>query len=155
MRILLWFGVAVLLINCLLSSVNADGVTCSGIVPMKHRDENISIADFGGVGDGVTLNTKAFREAIYRIRHLNRTGGALLYIPSGEYLTGPFNLTSRMTLYLARGAVLKATVVLESPPFYFCLDSHSVLPFWLKRVVFSIFYIVVTVLGMLVGICRL
>lgn len=114
--IFLCFGVAVLLINCLVSSVNADGVTCSGIVPTGHREENISIADFGGVGDGVTLNTKAFREAIYRIKHLNRTGGTLLYIPSGEYLTGPFNLTSRMTLYMARGAVLKATVVTGSSP---------------------------------------
>ncbi|XP_042025618.1 probable polygalacturonase [Salvia splendens] len=123
--ILLWLGVAVLLTNCLVSTVNADGVTCSGIVPMKHRDENISIADFGGVGDGVTPNTKAFREAIYRIRHLNRTGGALLYIPSGEYLTGPFNLTSRMTLYLARGAVLKATVDTNQWPLIAPLPSYG------------------------------
>lgn len=125
----LCFGAVVLLINCL-GSVNGDGVTCLGIVPMRHRDDNISIADFGGVGDGVTLNTKAFTEAIYRIRHLNRTGGTLLYIPAGEYLTGPFNLTSRMTLYLARGAVLKATVVLESFPFIiFVLFLYSCLSF--------------------------
>ncbi|KAG6391066.1 hypothetical protein SASPL_148814 [Salvia splendens] len=76
---------------------------------MSYRNNKISITDFGGVGDGVTLNTKAFREAIYRIEHLRRRGGSLLYIPPGEYLTGPFNLTSRMTLYLARGAVIKAT----------------------------------------------
>lgn len=113
--VFLCFGVAVFLINCLVSA-NADGVTCSGIVPMRYREENISIADFGGVGDGVTLNTKAFKEAIYRIKHLNRTGGTLLYIPAGEYLTEPFNLTSRMTLYLARGAVVKATVVMKLSP---------------------------------------
>ncbi|KAI3453813.1 hypothetical protein Pfo_010476 [Paulownia fortunei] len=110
--IFLCFGVVVLLINCL-TLANAEGVTCSGIVPMRYREDKISIADFGGVGDGVTLNTKAFREAIYRIEHLNRTGGTLLYIPPGEYLTGPFNLTSHMTLYLARGAVIKATVDVE------------------------------------------
>lgn len=119
------FWVAVFLINCLVSA-NADGVTCSGIVPMRYRDENISIADFGGVGDGVTLNTKAFMEAIYRIKHLNRTGGTLLYIPAGEFLTEPFNLTSRMTLYLARGAVVKATVVLELSPSLLLFDPFVV-----------------------------
>lgn len=78
---------------------------------MQYRYDKISILDFGGVGDGKTLNTKAFREAIFRIEHLKRRGGTLLYIPPGVYLTGPFNLTSRMTLYLAGGAVIKATQV--------------------------------------------
>lgn len=86
-------------------------VTCSGIVPMSYRNDKISITDFGGVGDGRTLNTKAFRAAIYRIEHLKRRGGTLLYIPPGVFLTGSFNLTSRMTLYLAKGAVIKATQV--------------------------------------------
>ncbi|CAM8997125.1 hypothetical protein QQ045_006180 [Rhodiola kirilowii] len=86
-----------------------DVVTCSGIVPMPYRDDKISILDFGGVGDGKTLNTKAFREAIYRIEHLRRRGGTLLYIPPGVYLTESFDLTSRMTLYLAKDAVIKAT----------------------------------------------
>lgn len=78
--------------------------TCSGIVPMVYRNDKISITDFGGIGDGRTLNTKAFNEAIYRIKHLRRRGGTLLYIPPGVYLTQSFNLTSRMTLYLAKGA---------------------------------------------------
>ena len=91
--------------------VSGEVVTCSGMVPMVYRNDKISIADFGGVGDGQTLNTKAFREAIYRIQHLKRRGGTLLYIPSGVYLTGSFNLTSHMTLYLAKGAVIKATQV--------------------------------------------
>ncbi|CAL5442678.1 unnamed protein product [Camellia sinensis] len=93
-------------LNC---GVLADVVTCSGIVPMRYRNDKISITDFGGVGDGVTMNTKAFRAAIYRIEHLRRRGATLLYIPPGEYLTESFNLTSHMTLYLARGAVIKAT----------------------------------------------
>jgi len=95
------------------SGAGADGVveTCSGIVPMRYRNDKISITDFGGVGDGKTVNTKAFRAAIFRIEHLRRRGGTLLYIPPGVYLTDRFNLTSRMTLYLASGAVIKATQV--------------------------------------------
>lgn len=105
----------------------AEVVTCSGIVPMVYRKDKISITDFGGVGDGRTLNTKAFNEAVYRIRHLKRRGGTLLYIPAGVYLTRSFNLTSRMTLYLAKGAVIKATQVylqpfnLNTPELYTCL----------------------------------
>ncbi|KAE8710809.1 Regulatory components of ABA receptor 3 [Hibiscus syriacus] len=84
-------------------------ITCSGIVPVSYRNHRISITDFGGVGDGKTLNTEAFRKAIYLIQHRRRRGGTLLYVPSGVYLTDTFNLTSHMTLYLAQGAVIKAT----------------------------------------------
>lgn len=101
-------GAILLLLNCL---VDAEMVTCSNIVPMRYRKDKISITDFGGVGDGRTLNTKAFQEAIYRIQHLKRRGGTFLYIPRGVYLTGSFNLTSHMTLFLAKGAVIKATKV--------------------------------------------
>ncbi|XP_042480751.1 probable polygalacturonase isoform X2 [Macadamia integrifolia] len=90
-------------------SAATDVETCAGTVAMRYRNDKISITDFGGVGDGRTLNTLAFRAAIFRIQHLRRRGGTLLYIPPGVYLTESFNLTSHMTLYLAGGAVIKAT----------------------------------------------
>ncbi|KAI3990509.1 hypothetical protein MKX01_022809 [Papaver californicum] len=74
------------------------------LISCRHRNDVISINDFGGVGDGHSLNTQAFREAIYRIKHLRRRGGTLLYITPGVYLTESFSLTSHMTLYLVRGA---------------------------------------------------
>ncbi|KAI3839772.1 hypothetical protein MKW98_010077 [Papaver atlanticum] len=100
-------------------------VTCSNIVPMRHRNDVISINDFGGVGDGHTLNTQAFREAIYRIKHLRRRGGTLLYIPPGVYLTESFSLTSHMTLYLARGAVIRATQNARTWPLIAPLASYG------------------------------
>ncbi|XP_030530408.1 probable polygalacturonase [Rhodamnia argentea] len=93
----------------ILEGVAGSIVTCSGIVPARYRNDKVSITDFGAVGDGRTVNTKAFREAVYQIQHLRRRGGTLLYVPPGVYLTGSFSLTSHMTLYLARGAVIKAT----------------------------------------------
>lgn len=99
--------------------------TCSGMVLMRYRNDKISITDFGGVGDGRTLNTKAFRAAIYRIQHLKRRGGTLLYIPPGVFLTGSFNLTSHMTLYLAKGAVIKATQDSSNWPLIAPLPSYG------------------------------
>ncbi|XP_073131704.1 probable polygalacturonase [Henckelia pumila] len=121
---LLSFGVISLLINCS-RFANAEWVTCSGIVPIRYRSDVISLEDFGAVGDGVTLNTKAFQEAIYRIQHLGRPGGSLLYVPAGEFLTGPFNLTSHMTLFLARNAVIKATTDTDQWPLINPLPSYG------------------------------
>lgn len=117
-----WFST----ITLFLSSVAlGEMITCSGIVPMRYRNDKILITDFGGVGDGRTLNTKAFREAIYRIQHLRRSGGTLLYVPPGVYLTESFNLTSHMTLYLARGAVIKATQDTANWPLIAPLPSYG------------------------------
>jgi polygalacturonase len=105
-------AVVVALLGALASlqpAASASAATCVGLAPAKRRPEVISISDFGGVGDGRTLNTWAFRKAVYRIQHQRRRGGTELRVPAGTWLTGSFNLTSHMTLFLARGAVLMAT----------------------------------------------
>lgn len=99
--------------------------TCIGIVQMKHRQNVVSIRYFGAVGDGKTLNTNAFRTAISHIQNLNRRGGTLLYIPTGVWLTGTFNLTSHMTLYLAKNAVLKASQDTDEWPVIDPLPSYG------------------------------
>ncbi|CAM8917592.1 unnamed protein product [Rhodiola kirilowii] len=67
-----------------------------------------NLTDFGAVGDGVTLNTEAFERAVAAIEKvgMNGGGGGQLNVPSGKWLTAPFNLTSHMTLFLAEGAVI-------------------------------------------------
>ncbi|KAK3152654.1 hypothetical protein QOZ80_2BG0161790 [Eleusine coracana subsp. coracana] len=99
--------------------------TCVGLAPLKQRAEVVSITEFGGVGDGRTLNTWAFRKAVYRIQHQRRLGGTTLHVPAGTWLTGSFNLTSHMTLFLARGAVLKATQDTRSWPLVAPLPSYG------------------------------
>lgn len=60
-----------------------------------------NIIDFGAIGDGITLNTKAIQEAI--------NAGGMVYIPAGVFRTGTLYLKSNGGLYLAPGAVLLAS----------------------------------------------
>ena len=63
----------------------------------------VSLADFGGVGDGVTLNTEAFAKAI---GHLSAKGGGTLEVPAGIWFTGPIALKSHINLHLDKDAVI-------------------------------------------------
>ena len=46
---------------------------------------SVSVEDFGGAGDGVTLNTEAFAKAI---QALAGKGGGRLIVPAGIWRTG-------------------------------------------------------------------
>jgi polygalacturonase len=69
-----------------------------------------NFADYGGVGDGKTLNTAAFQKAVAAIE---KAGGGHLIVPAGVYKTLPFTLTSRMDLHLEPGSVIKAPDTFE------------------------------------------
>ncbi|RWW03531.1 hypothetical protein GW17_00033307 [Ensete ventricosum] len=75
-----------------------------------------SLTDFGGVGDGVTSNTAAFAAAVANLSKVACDGGAMLVVPAGRWLTGPFNLTNHFTLFLDHDAVILATQVRPLPP---------------------------------------
>ncbi len=66
-------------------------------------DRQVSLTDFGGVSDGVTSNTEAFRKAIAA---LDKQGGGTLVVPEGVFLTGPIVLKNCIDLHLERGAVI-------------------------------------------------
>ncbi|XVF48861.1 hypothetical protein PTKIN_Ptkin03bG0222400 [Pterospermum kingtungense] len=70
----------------------------------KMRPFAFNLTDFGGVGDGVTVNTAAFERAVLAISKFGKKGGGQLNVPPGKWLTAPFNLTSHMTLFLAEDA---------------------------------------------------
>eukprot|EP01018_Ginkgo_biloba_P027577 Gb_23153 [translate_table: standard] len=72
----------------------------------KLRPHVFNLTDFGAVGDGVTINTKAFEDAVATIAALGDKGGGQLNVQAGMWLTAPFNLTSHMTLFLAEEAVI-------------------------------------------------
>jgi hypothetical protein len=74
--------------------------------PPGSRPHSVTITEFGAVGDGRTLNTVPFQNAVFYVRSFADKGGAQLYVPRGRWLTGSFNLTSHLTLYLEEGAVI-------------------------------------------------
>jgi polygalacturonase len=63
-----------------------------------------SVADFGGVPDGETLNTAAFSRALAA---LAEKGGGTLVVPPGIWLTGPIELRSHINLHLEAGALIQ------------------------------------------------
>jgi len=77
------------------------------------------LTDFGGVGDGKTSNTKAFKSEISHLSEYASKGGSQLYVPTGKWLTGSFSVISHFTLYLHKDAVLLASQV--SLSFWFIL----------------------------------
>ena len=66
-------------------------------------DNQVKITDFGGVGNGITLNTEAFARAIDA---LSQKGGGKLVVPQGVWHTGPIILKSNIELNLKAGAVI-------------------------------------------------
>lgn len=64
------------------------------------------LSDFGGIGDGKTMNTEAFRRAIAACR---RAGGGEVVVPAGTFVTGPIELTDKMALVLEKGATLRGS----------------------------------------------
>ena len=58
-------------------------------------DRSVVLTDFGGVGDGVAMNTEAFAAAI---GELASRGGGRLVVPAGIWRTGPIELKSHIEL---------------------------------------------------------
>ncbi|KAJ1292875.1 hypothetical protein BS78_01G023800 [Paspalum vaginatum] len=81
-------------------------IYCKDMSPNVYRPHSVTITEFGAVGDGVTLNTKAFQNAIFYLNSFADKGGAQLFVPAGRWLTGSFNLISHLTLSLDKDAVI-------------------------------------------------
>ncbi|CAN6202847.1 unnamed protein product [Urochloa humidicola] len=89
------------------------------------RAHTASVADFGGVGDGTTSNTAAFRAAVEHLSQYSGGGGGMLYVPAGKWLTGPFNLTSHFTLFLHSDAVILGSQNISEWPVIAPLPSYG------------------------------
>ncbi|MBP5764303.1 MAG: glycoside hydrolase family 28 protein [Bacteroidales bacterium] len=73
----------------------------------------VSVTDFGGVGDGGTLNTEAFAKAM---KALAAKGGGRLNVPAGIWLTGPIQFENSCELHVKRGALVLFTADYDAYP---------------------------------------
>jgi len=85
------------------------GFTMNKVQVPEFPSTEVSLVEYGGIGDGITLNTDAFKKAI---GSLSEKGGGKLVIPKGIWFTGPIELKSNINLHLEKGSV-----ILFSPDF--------------------------------------
>ena len=73
-----------------------------------------NILDYGAARDGSASSTEAFRKAIAAAQ---RVGGGTVYVPAGNYTTGPIQMVSNLTLDFDAGAIVRfpATVLPLTP----------------------------------------
>ena len=111
MKLLKTIGTA-LLLACLTTNVQAQDYTkYYQNLPIELQqvktpvipDNSISLTEVGGIGDGMTLNTEAFKKGISK---LTKLGGGHLNVPAGIWLTGPIMLKSNIDLHLDKNAII-------------------------------------------------
>jgi polygalacturonase len=85
-------------------------------------DRRTSIVDYGAIGDGYTMNTRAFADAI---QACVKAGGGTVVVPPGTWLTGPIRIESNVNLHLERGALVQFSKRIEDFPLIAGLDGKS------------------------------
>ncbi len=69
----------------------------------RHGSEGVfSVKDFGAKGDGITLDTRPIQRAIDECA----TGGGVVLLPPGTYLSGSLELRSNVEFHIQTGATL-------------------------------------------------
>ncbi len=71
------------------------------------------ISEFGAVADGNTVNTKAIQAAIDKC---TASGGGVVVVPKGTFLSGAIFLKQRVNLSIEKDGVLKGTTNIDDYP---------------------------------------
>jgi hypothetical protein len=74
------------------------GLNSSGAGPV------FNVLDYGAHHDGSASSTEAIRSAIQAVK---AAGGGTVFVPAGNYVTGPIELVSDLVLHLDAGATLR------------------------------------------------
>lgn len=87
-------------------------LTCSPLCSAE-ASQIFDVEAFGAKGDGSTVNSAAFRDACSAAA---AAGGGTVRVPTGDFVTGAFNLSSGVTLEVqAGGTVIGAADLMEFP----------------------------------------
>ncbi|MEA3187253.1 MAG: hypothetical protein QOD99_1083 [Chthoniobacter sp.] len=99
-------GVLCILIGTLSASTYGQGFYLQVPQPPKIPNATFKVTSYGGVGDGRTMNTEAFRKAI---EACTKAGGGNVIVTSGTFVSGPIKLASKMALVVEKDAVILAS----------------------------------------------
>ncbi len=98
-------------ISCAQSSFISDGwdklddILVQIVEPsFPEKVHNISL--YGAIGDGVTDCSDAFKKAVEKC---SKSGGGMVMVPEGTFLTGPIYLKSNVNLYISENATVKVS----------------------------------------------
>jgi polygalacturonase len=72
--------------------------------PPSFPGRTFDVRDFGAVGDGETVNTRAFLQAV---QACHSSGGGVVLVPAGTWVTGPIHLRSHVNLHLDAEALVR------------------------------------------------
>jgi polygalacturonase len=74
----------------------------------QARTNEFNVKQYGAVGDGINLDSKAINKAIDAAA---AAGGGTVYFPAGQYLSGSIHLKSNIALFIDQGATIIAAPV--------------------------------------------
>ncbi len=72
--------------------------------PAGGKGPVFNVLDYGARNDGSAMATAAFRAAIAAAA---KAGGGTVYVPAGNYVSGPIQMVSNLTLYIGAGATIR------------------------------------------------
>ncbi|MBA7521967.1 hypothetical protein ES705_14079 [subsurface metagenome] len=103
-----------LIIKVYLLSILFFSVLVLSLSPVSAQSNGIhNVTDYGGIGDGRTLNTKAIQQAI---NACSAKGGGTVHFPAGVYVSGTIYMRDNITLNLEAGAkIIGSTSVKDYP----------------------------------------
>ncbi|MDQ2720050.1 MAG: glycosyl hydrolase family 28 protein [Bacteroidota bacterium] len=91
-------------------------------MPIFAQQNNFNIKDYGAIGDGKTVCTKALQKTVDAC---NIAGGGTILIPQGIFIIGTVHLKSNINLYLQSGAILKGSSSLDDYETFFAGPPYS------------------------------
>jgi len=88
-----------------------EGFVTPALPVIPNRSFNVT--DYGARGDTVTTNTSSFQQTIDACL---KSGGGVVTVPPGDYLTGPLTLGSNLRLNVNKGATIRILNDIASYP---------------------------------------
>jgi DNA sulfur modification protein DndE len=101
---LFFFGLMLSVSVQVVGQANVSSFTLPKVEQPTFKADTVKITSFGAAKGGLVLNTVAINKAI---EACSSSGGGVVLVPKGMWLTGPITLKSNVNLHLQAGAVLQ------------------------------------------------